>query len=73
MHNLVRHVSAYPTVQYDRELVVLSDGGTVALDWAASSEYKDEKYASLDNDDDRHPIVFMHHGKGTVCCILYDS
>lgn len=63
MHNIVRAAAEYPKVQYKREMFALSDGGTVALDWAVSSKYKDEEYAGLHSQDDRLPIVFIHHGE----------
>eukprot|EP00924_Labyrinthula_sp_SR-Ha-C_P000665 augustus_masked-scaffold_7-processed-gene-0.41-mRNA-1 protein AED:0.16 eAED:0.18 QI:0/-1/0/1/-1/1/1/0/523 len=63
-HNVMRTVKKGPKVVYSRELVQLSDGGTVGLDWAVSSTdtRTGETYVSPDINDDSFPIVFLHHG-----------
>lgn len=64
LHTAVRMLSRQPVVEYKRELIQLSDGGTVGLDWAMSciDHRTSTVYRSPPLDDDRYPILFLHHG-----------
>lgn len=63
-HVVSRTVRKLPDVEYERELVSLSDGGTVALDWAVSSidPTTSNVYRSPSLSDESFPVVYLHHG-----------
>ncbi|KAF0718122.1 Aste57867_1885 [Aphanomyces stellatus] len=47
--------SPLPKVTYERELVTMSDGGVVSLDWLVHSTQTFQ---------DNHPTILIHHGAG---------
>lgn len=54
---VIRHPRLY--VHYDRELISLPDGGTIAIDWASLRGTLDYQIPQL---HDESPILLLHHG-----------
>mmetsp|Transcript_3222 Transcript_3222/g.3820 ORF Transcript_3222/g.3820 Transcript_3222/m.3820 type:complete len:509 (+) Transcript_3222:141-1667(+) len=63
-HNIRRGVGEQHNTKYERELLKLSDGGMVGIDWVLESycPATGETFKSPPLDDERYPIIFLHHG-----------
>lgn len=58
---IIRKFLRIPIVKYDRELLILEDGGTIALDWAVQMT---SCLSSREVLFDKNAIVILHHGLG---------